>query len=136
VAKQAQTVTVTSEVPPSAGRVSDPDDVGDARGDLPKRQERGSRTSVAMITNYVPGGVHHARPVACAWGASGELADRRRFHSEHEYRQQSGPQIDPKDIDTLEVQRGSYSADYGDSHLRHFQCGHRGRALNETSRPS
>jgi len=25
-----------------------------------------------------------------------------------------GPQIDPKDIDTLEVQRGSYSADYGD----------------------
>ena len=25
-----------------------------------------------------------------------------------------GPQIDPKDIDMLEVQRGSYSADYGD----------------------
>src|SRR5207249_9753373 len=25
-----------------------------------------------------------------------------------------GPQIDPKDIDTLETQRGSYSADYGD----------------------
>jgi hypothetical protein len=25
-----------------------------------------------------------------------------------------GPQIDPKDIDTLESQRGSYSADYGD----------------------
>jgi hypothetical protein len=25
-----------------------------------------------------------------------------------------GPQIDPKDIDTLEAQRGSYAADYGD----------------------
>jgi len=25
-----------------------------------------------------------------------------------------GPQIDPKDIDYLEVQRGSYDADYGD----------------------
>jgi hypothetical protein len=25
-----------------------------------------------------------------------------------------GPQIDPKDIDTVEMQRGSYAADYGD----------------------
>ena len=71
--------------------------------------------SLAMITDYVPGSYVTHDQASYSRRAPGELAGRWRAGSEHKYRQQSwARQFDPKDIDYMEVQRGSYDADYGD----------------------
>jgi outer membrane receptor protein involved in Fe transport len=70
--------------------------------------------SMAMITNYVPGSymVHDQLHVRgghqVTWAIDGVPIPNTNIASN------VGPQFDPKDIDYLEVQRGSYSADYGD----------------------
>jgi len=74
-----------------------------------------SRTnSLALITDYVPGSyvVHDQLHVRgghqVTWLIDGVAIPNTNIASN------LGPQIDPKDIDTMEAQRGSYSADYGD----------------------
>jgi hypothetical protein len=74
-----------------------------------------SRTnSLAMITDYVPGAyfthdqLHLRGGHQVSWLIDGVPIPNTNIASN------LGPQIDPKDIDTLELQRGSYSADYGD----------------------
>src|SRR6266566_3615869 len=74
-----------------------------------------SRTnSMALITDYVPGSyvVHDQLHVRgghqVTWLIDGVAVPNTNIASN------LGPQLDPKDIDTLEAQRGSYSADYGD----------------------
>ena len=70
--------------------------------------------SVAMITNYVPGAymVHDQLHVRgghqVTWLVDGVPIPNTNIASN------VGPQFDPKDIDYLEVQRGGYSAEYGD----------------------
>jgi outer membrane receptor protein involved in Fe transport len=70
--------------------------------------------SLAMITDYVPGSyvVHDQLHVRgghqVSWLVDGVPIPNTNIASN------LGPQIDPKDIDTVEMQRGSYSADYGD----------------------
>jgi hypothetical protein len=70
--------------------------------------------SMALITNYVPGAyvVHDQLHIRgghqMSWLIDGVSIPNTNIASN------LGPQIDPKDIDTLEAQRGSYSADYGD----------------------
>jgi outer membrane receptor protein involved in Fe transport len=70
--------------------------------------------SLAMITDYVPGAYYthdqlHVRGGhQVSWLIDGVAIPNTNIASN------LGPQIDPKDIDTLETQRGSYSADYGD----------------------
>src|SRR5216684_972600 len=70
--------------------------------------------SLAMITNYVPGSylthdqLHVRGGHQVSWLIDGVGIPNTNV-SIH-----LGPQIDPKDIDTVETQRGSYSADYGD----------------------
>lgn len=70
--------------------------------------------SVAMITNYVPGAyvIHDQLHVRgghqVSWLIDGVPIPNTNIASN------LGPQIDPKDIDTVEAQRGSYSADVGD----------------------
>src|SRR5437879_6096595 len=70
--------------------------------------------SLAMITNYVPGAyfthdqLHVRGGHQASWVIDGVSIPNTNIASN------LGPQIDPKDIDTLETQRGSYSADYGD----------------------
>ena len=49
-----------------------------------------------MITDFIPGCVSHARHAAHARRPSGELADRRRSHSQHKHRHKLGPQFDPE----------------------------------------
>jgi outer membrane receptor protein involved in Fe transport len=67
-----------------------------------------------MITNYVPGSylthdqLHVRGGHQVSWLIDGVAIPNTNIASN------LGPQIDPKDIDTLETQRGSYSADYGD----------------------
>src|SRR6266403_143684 len=74
-----------------------------------------SRTnSMALITDYVPGSyvVHDQLHVRgghqVTWLIDGVAIPNTNIASN------LGPQVDPKDIDTMEAQRGSYSADYGD----------------------
>jgi outer membrane cobalamin receptor len=113
LAAQAQTVTVTSEAPPAQTESITPttlvtrEEIADTPG--------ASRTnSLAMITDYVPGAyfthdqLHVRGGHQVSWLIDGVPVPNTNIASN------LGPQIDPKDIDMLESQRGSYSADYGD----------------------
>src|SRR5467141_1872484 len=70
--------------------------------------------SLAMITNYVAGSylthdqLHVRGGHQVTWLIDGVAIPNTNIASN------LGPQLDPKDIDTMEAQRGSYSADYGD----------------------
>src|ERR671923_293282 len=70
--------------------------------------------SLAMITDYVPGAyvVHDQLHIRgghqVTWLLDGVPVPNTNIASN------VGPQFDPKDIDYLEVQRGGYSAEYGD----------------------
>jgi outer membrane cobalamin receptor len=70
--------------------------------------------SLAMVTDFVPGAyfthdqLHIRGGHQVSWLIDGVPIPNTNIASN------LGPQIDPKDIDALEVQRGSYSADYGD----------------------
>ena len=70
--------------------------------------------SLAMITDYVPGAymahdqLHIRGGHQTSWLVDGVPVANTNIASN------IGPQLDPKDIDYLETQRGSYAADYGD----------------------
>src|ERR1700675_3181262 len=70
--------------------------------------------SLAMITDYVPGAyfthdqLHIRGGHQTSWLIDGVPVPNTNIASN------LGPQFDPKDIDYLEVQRGSYSAAFGD----------------------
>jgi len=70
--------------------------------------------SLAMVTDFVPDAylshdqLHIRSGHQVSWLIDGVPIPNTNIASN------LGPQIDPKDIDTLEIQRGSYSADYGD----------------------
>ncbi len=70
--------------------------------------------SLEMITNYVPGAymthdqLHVRGGHQVTWAIDGIPIPNTNIASN------VGPQIDPKDIDYLEVQRGGYSSEYGD----------------------
>ncbi len=70
--------------------------------------------SLAMITNYVPGAymvhdmLHMRGGHQVSWEIDGVEIPNTNIASN------LGPQIDPKDIDNLEIERGSYNADVGD----------------------
>jgi outer membrane receptor protein involved in Fe transport len=113
VAKQAQTVTVTSEAPPAQEESVTPMTLV-TREQIAETPGAAQSNSLAMITNYVPGAYYthdqlHVRGGhQVSWLIDGVSIPNTNIATN------LGPQIDPKDIDTLEVQRGSYSADYGD----------------------
>src|SRR5689334_2539266 len=70
--------------------------------------------SLAMITDYVPSAVvvhdqlHIRGGHQVSWLLDGVPVPNTNIASN------VGPQFDPKDIDYMEVQRGGYSAEYGD----------------------
>jgi TonB dependent receptor-like, beta-barrel/Carboxypeptidase regulatory-like domain/TonB-dependent Receptor Plug Domain len=71
-------------------------------------------TGMEMITDYVPGAymthdmLHIRGGHQTSWLIDGVEIPNTKIGSN------VGPQIDPKDIDSLETQRGSYAADIGD----------------------
>src|SRR5579859_1761917 len=74
-----------------------------------------SRTnSLAFITDYIPGAamVHNQLHVRgghqSTWAIDGVALPNTNIASN------VGPQFDPKDIDTVEIQRGGLASDYGD----------------------
>jgi outer membrane cobalamin receptor len=84
------------------------------RQDIERAPGADRSNSLAMITNFVPGAyvVHDQLHVRgghqTTWAIDGVEIPNTNIASN------LGPQIDPKDIDYLEVQRGSYQADQGD----------------------
>ena len=113
LASLSQKATVTAEpVTASTGSVTtttllDRADVQDTPG--------ASRTnSLAIITEYVPGAyithdqLHIRGGHQTSWLVDGVPVPNTNIASN------LGPQLDPKDIDYLEVNRGSYGAEFGD----------------------
>ena len=84
------------------------------REDIARAPGADRSNSLAMITDFVPGAyvVHDQLHVRgghqTTWAVDGVEIPNTNIASN------LGPQIDPKDIDYLEVQRGSYQADEGD----------------------
>jgi hypothetical protein len=84
------------------------------RADIERTPGADRSNSLAMITNFVPGAyvVHDQLHVRgghqTTWAIDGVEIPNTNIASN------LGPAIDPKDIDYLEVQRGSYQADQGD----------------------
>src|SRR5215470_4527707 len=113
VARQAETVTVTSDAPPAQAESVTPTTLV-TRTEIAETPGAALTNSLAMITNYVPGAylthdqLHVRGGHQVSWLLDGVSIPNTNIDST------LGPQIDPKDLDALEVQRGSYSADYGD----------------------
>ena len=84
------------------------------REDIAQTPGADRTNSLQMITDYVPGSyythdqLHIRGGHQVSWLIDGVPIPNTNIASN------LGPQIDPKDIDYLEVQRGSYDAGYGD----------------------
>jgi outer membrane receptor protein involved in Fe transport len=84
------------------------------RGDIAQAPGADRTNSMAMITNFVPGAamVHDQLHVRgghqVTWEIDGIPVPNTNIATN------VGPQFDPKDIDYMEVQRGSFSAESGD----------------------
>jgi outer membrane receptor protein involved in Fe transport len=113
LATQAQTVTVTTDSLPAQAESVTPTTLV-SRQEIADTPGASLANSLAMITDFVPGAyvthdqLHIRGGHQVTWLIDGVPIPNTNIASN------LGPQIDPKDIDTMEVQRGSYSADYGD----------------------
>src|SRR5580698_8244971 len=112
-AAQAQSVEVSADAAPAQTETITPTTVIDRQEIL--QTPGASRTnSLAMITDYTPGAyvthdqLHIRGGHQVSWLIDGVPIPNTNIASN------VGPQIDPKDIDYLEAQRGSYDAAYGD----------------------
>jgi hypothetical protein len=107
------TVTVSATADTAVLNAATPTTVV-SRKDIERTPGADRSNSLAMITDYVPGAyvVHDQLHVRgghqTTWAIDGVEIPNTNIASN------LGPQIDPKDIDYLEVQRGSYDADQGD----------------------
>jgi outer membrane receptor protein involved in Fe transport len=113
VATQTQSVTVSADVSPAQEESVTPTTLID-RQEISQTPGATRSNSLAMITDYTPGAyvthdqLHIRGGHQVSWLIDGVPIPNTNIASN------LGPQIDPKDIDMLESQRGSYSADYGD----------------------
>ncbi len=107
------TLTVTAAAETTVLNTATPTTVVN-RQDIARAPGADRSNSLAMITDFVPGAyvVHDQLHVRgghqTTWAVDGVEIPNTNIASN------LGPQIDPKDIDYLEVQRGSYQADAGD----------------------
>jgi len=110
-AKESIDVTDTAASAPTDS--STPTTVVD-RVEIARTPGASRSNSIAMITNYVPGAyvVHDQLHIRgghqTSWLVDGVPVPNTNIASN------IGPQFDPKDIDYLEVSRGSYGAEMGD----------------------
>ncbi len=113
LATQAQSITVTSDAAPAQAESITPTTLV-TREEISETPGASRTNSLSMITDYVPGSyvthdqLHIRGGHQVTWLLDGVAIPNTNIASN------LGPQIDPKDIDMLEVQRGSYAADYGD----------------------
>jgi outer membrane receptor protein involved in Fe transport len=113
VAPLSQSVTVVA-APEQAGSDSPTPTTLVSRQQIERTPGADRSNSLAMITDYVPGSymthtqLHIRGGHQVTWLVDGVPVPNTNIASN------VGPQFDPKDVDYLEVQRGSYSAEYGD----------------------
>ncbi len=113
LASQNQSVTVSAETAPAQTESVTPTSLVD-REEIRQTPGATRTNSLSMITDYVPGSyvthdqLHIRGGHQASWLIDGVPIPNTNIASN------LGPQIDPKDIDTLETQRGSYAADFGD----------------------
>jgi len=113
LASQNQSITVSADAGPAQGESVTPTTIVD-RNEITQTPGATRSNSLAMITNYIPGAylthdqLHVRGGHQVSWLIDGVPIPNTNIASN------LGPQIDPKDIDTVEMQRGSYSADFGD----------------------
>jgi outer membrane receptor protein involved in Fe transport len=113
IAAQNQSVTVSAEAAPGQTESVTPTTLVD-REEIQQTPGAARTNSLSMITDYMPGSyfthdqLHVRGGHQVSWLIDGVPIPNTNIASN------LGPQIDPNDIDTLEMQRGSYSADFGD----------------------
>jgi outer membrane receptor protein involved in Fe transport len=113
IVSQDQSVTVSAEAAPGQTESVTPTTLID-REAIQQTPGATRTNSLAMITDYLPGAyithdqLHVRGGHQVSWLIDGVPIPNTNIASN------LGPQIDPHDIDTLEMQRGSYSADFGD----------------------
>ncbi|MGC1618799.1 MAG: TonB-dependent receptor [Candidatus Acidiferrum sp.] len=113
VASQSQSVTVSAEDAPGQTESVTPTTLVD-REEIEQTPGAARTNSLAMITDYMPGAyfthdqLHVRGGHQVSWLIDGVPIPNTNIASN------LGPQIDPNDIDVLEMQRGSYAADFGD----------------------
>lgn len=113
IARLSQTATVVA-----SGETANTDSVTPTtlvdREDIANTPGAGRTNSMAMITDFTPGAyvthdmLHMRGGHQVSWLIDGVPVPNTNIATN------LGPQIDPKDIDYLEIQRGSYDAEYGD----------------------
>jgi outer membrane receptor protein involved in Fe transport len=110
---QNQSVTVSADSAPAQTESVTPTTLV-SREEIRQTPGASRTNSLAMITDYTPGAyvthdqLHIRGGHQVSWLIDGVPIPNTNIASN------LGPQIDPKDIDTVEMQRGSYAADYGD----------------------
>jgi len=113
LAGQTQSVDV-SEIPEAVNPESATPATLISRHEIEQTPGASLSNSLNMITDFVPGAymahdqLHVRGGHQVTWAIDGVPIPNTNIASN------VGPQIDPKDIDTLEVQRGGYSSQYGD----------------------
>ncbi len=113
IASQSQSVTVSAEAAPGQTESVTPTTLVD-RQQIEQTPGAARTNSLAMITDYMPGAyfthdqLHVRGGHQVSWLIDGVPIPNTNIASN------LGPQIDPNDIDVLEMQRGSYAADFGD----------------------
>ncbi len=113
IASVTQTTIVSAQAAVANVDSSTPTTLVD-RADIAQTPGANRTNSLQMITDYVPGAyvthdqLHIRGGHQVSWLIDGVPIPNTNIASN------LGPQIDPKDIDYLEVQRGSYDAAYGD----------------------
>jgi hypothetical protein len=113
LASANEAITVVADVSPAQTESVTPTTLV-GRNEIDSTPGATRTNSVALITNYVPGSyvthdqLHIRGGHQISWLIDGVPIPNTNIASN------LGPQIDPKDIGTLEAQRGSYAADYGD----------------------
>lgn len=113
IESQNESVTVSAEAAPGQTESVTPTTLVD-REQIEQTPGASRTNSLSMITDYMPGAyfthdqLHVRGGHQVSWLMDGVPIPNTNIASN------LGPQIDPNDVDTLEMQRGSYSADFGD----------------------
>src|SRR6516165_3547693 len=113
IASRSEEVSVVAETAPAQMESVTPTTLV-GRNQIDSTPGATRTNSLALITDFVPGSylthdqLHIRGGHQVSWLIDGVPIPNTNIASN------LGPQIDPKDIDTLEAQRGSYTSDYGD----------------------
>lgn len=113
IASQSQSVTVSAEAAPGQTESVTPTTLVN-RTQIQQTPGAARTNSLAIITDYVPGAyfthdqLHVRGGHQVSWLIDGVEIPNTNIASN------LGPQVDPNDIDAVEMQRGSYAADFGD----------------------